>query len=171
MCNKVLFPMSHLSLWDQGKSLVSFVLSVLVHENCWNPVELFFHDHKTIHPFSNFFDWFKDSKLFQISNFPMESILMMNWNFPWCMSCRFCIFLELELVRLSRKLPNSSENVRVDIKDPCFCQWSSLKIILCDAEFAGTFPVIHDSSFIFTMKIKPTLHICFLQVLCRLCGS
>ena len=133
----------------------------------WN---FLFHDYKAVDPFSHVLHRFKNSKSFLIPDFLMESFLQMNWNLPWCMSCGFSIWFELELVKFTGKLPNSSENVRVDIKDSCFCQWSSLYLILLDAGFFGISPFNRDSSFISTMNKWITMQLCFLRGNCRLCG-
>ena len=98
----------------------------------WN---LLFHDYKAVNPLCHIPHRFKNFKSFQIPNFLVESILQMNRNLPWCMSHGFCIWPELEPARFPRKPSNSSENVRVDIKDSHFHQWNSLKLILLDAGF------------------------------------
>ena len=83
----------------------------------------------------------------------MESILQVYRHFPWCMSNGFCIWFKLELVQFSWKFPNSGENVRIGFKDVLLCQWTTLKLLLCDwmfggivRQFSGTVP------FIFWMK-------------------
>ena len=63
------------------------------------------------------FGLLKNSQLFQIPDFLVESILKVYRHFPWCMSGRLCIWFELEFVWHSWKLPYSGKNIRVDIKD------------------------------------------------------
>ena len=82
----------------------------------------------------------------------------------------FCIWFELELVKFTRKLPNSSENVRVHIKDSLLCQWSSLHFIQFDADLFGISPLNHLGSFISTINWWTNMQFCFLLGSCRLCG-
>ena len=92
------------------------------------------HNHKAIDPFSNFFDWLQNFKLFQIPDFLVESFLQMNRNSHRCMSCEFDIWFELELVWFSGKFTNSCENVRVHFKNSLLCQWLFSNFIHPDAD-------------------------------------
>ena len=134
------------------------------------PWNFLFHDYKAVDPFSHILHRFKNFKLFQIPDFFVESILQMNWNLPWCMSCVFCICFELELVRFTRTLSNSSESVRVDIKDSCFHQWSSLYLILLDAGFLESVCLIISVPLFPQWIHESPCNFAFLWGNCRLCG-
>ena len=73
----------------------------------------------------------------------------------------FAFSLSWKLLWFTRELPNSSENVRVHIKDLCFYHLVSLKLTLLDAAFAGRAPAFRDSSFIFTMRCMSTFIFAF----------
>ena len=114
MCNKVL--LSKASFKSLGSKQILNFLFMRVSLTAgvgWNLVgvswSLLLHNYKAVDPFCHIFGLLKNSQLFQIPDFFMESVLQMYRHFPWCMSSGLCIWFELEFVWHSWKLPYSGK--------------------------------------------------------------
>ena len=141
-----------------------------MNEYCWNPVELSFHNHKTIDPFSHFLWPVLDFLIVPNSKFlwgklPVSALepyeVHASWalHLVWAGTCKVhWKTSQFQWKHQSRHQGLTGLSMELPVFHPIWC-W-----------FFGISPLNHLSSFIFTMNRWTNMQYCFLQGSCRLCG-